>query len=112
MLERIHQQAITDPLTRLGNRRSLVTDLDRALEAANEGSERILIIFDLNGFKRYNDTFGHPSGDQLLRRLSDQLARPPSRTAPRTGSAATSSACSPSCPTAGPGRSSTRRRRR
>ncbi len=73
MLERIHLQAITDPLTRLGNRRSLVTDLDQALEAAGDGNERILIIFDLNGFKRYNDTFGHPSGDQLLRRLSDQL---------------------------------------
>ena len=73
MLERIHRQAITDSLTRLGNRRSLITDLDRALEATEDGAERILIILDLNGFKRYNDTFGHPSGDQLLRRLSDQL---------------------------------------
>jgi len=35
----------------------------------------MLIIFDLNGFKRYNDTFGHPSGDQLLRRLSERLGR-------------------------------------
>ncbi len=72
MLERIHLQAITDPLTGLGNRRSLVTDLDRAFDA-DDGIERILIVFDLNGFKRYNDTFGHPAGDQLLRRLSNQL---------------------------------------
>jgi diguanylate cyclase (GGDEF)-like protein len=73
MLERIHRQALTDPLTALGNRRSLVDDLDEAA-AASDGVERMLLIFDLNGFKRYNDTFGHPAGDQLLRRLSMRLA--------------------------------------
>jgi diguanylate cyclase (GGDEF)-like protein len=75
MLERIHRQAVTDPLTKLGNRRSLVTDLEGYIEDAEGAPERMLVIFDLNGFKRYNDTFGHPSGDQLLRRLSEQLAR-------------------------------------
>jgi diguanylate cyclase (GGDEF)-like protein len=73
MLERIHRQAVTDPLTALGNRRSLVDDLNDAA-AASDGVERMLLIFDLNGFKRYNDTFGHPAGDQLLRRLSMRLA--------------------------------------
>jgi two-component system, cell cycle response regulator len=75
ILERIHRQAVTDPLTKLGNRRSLVTDLEGYLGDAEGAAERMLVVFDLNGFKRYNDTFGHPSGDQLLRRLSDRLAR-------------------------------------
>ena len=33
-----------------------------------------LVLYDLNGFKRYNDTFGHPAGDALLERLSDKLS--------------------------------------
>ena len=33
----------------------------------------MLLLFDLNGFKRYNDTFGHPAGDELLVRLGRQL---------------------------------------
>jgi diguanylate cyclase (GGDEF)-like protein len=74
MLRQIRRQAVTDALTGLRNRRSLVTDLERALESTAGAPERILVIFDLNGFKRYNDTFGHPSGDQLLRRLSERLA--------------------------------------
>ncbi len=74
MLRQIRRQAVTDALTGLGNRRSLVTDLERALDGPEGAPERILVIFDLNGFKRYNDTFGHPSGDQLLRRLSERLA--------------------------------------
>ncbi|HEU4598316.1 MAG TPA: GGDEF domain-containing protein, partial [Solirubrobacterales bacterium] len=32
-----------------------------------------VMVLDLNGFKRYNDTFGHPAGDELLRRLGAQL---------------------------------------
>jgi diguanylate cyclase (GGDEF)-like protein len=74
ILERIRIQATTDALTRLGNRRSLVTDLEEALADGERSSPRLLVIFDLDGFKRYNDTFGHPSGDQLLRRLGGKLA--------------------------------------
>lgn len=73
ILERIRTQAVTDALTGLGNRRSLVDDLERTL-ADGDAAEHILVIYDLDGFKRYNDTFGHPSGDQLLRRLGEKLA--------------------------------------
>ena len=53
----------------------------------------MLVLFDLNGFKTYNDTFGHPAGDALLARLAGKLAAAVAPAAGRTGWAATSSAC-------------------
>ncbi|MGH3056387.1 MAG: diguanylate cyclase, partial [Gaiellaceae bacterium] len=44
------------------------------LERAHDGEQRLLALFDLNGFKTYNDTFGHPAGDALLSRLAGKLA--------------------------------------
>jgi diguanylate cyclase (GGDEF)-like protein len=67
--------ATTDPLTGLLNRRQLVTDLDRHLAKASADQPVMLIMGDLNGFKGYNDTFGHPAGDALLARLGAALAR-------------------------------------
>ena len=58
----------TDPLTGLGNRGGMQVDLDALCEQANAEDPVTLILFDLNGFKRYNDTFGHPAGDELLDR--------------------------------------------
>jgi two-component system cell cycle response regulator len=68
-------QAQTDSLTTLGNRRKLMADLRRELKVASVESPRVLVIFDLDGFKRYNDTFGHPAGDSLLMRLGTNLGR-------------------------------------
>jgi diguanylate cyclase (GGDEF)-like protein len=68
-------EAETDALTNLGNRRKLMADLRRELHVANAASPRILVMFDLDGFKRYNDTFGHPAGDVLLARLGSNLDR-------------------------------------
>ncbi len=73
LLEKSQLEALTDPLTGLANRRKLVADLESALENAPEGRPQLLAIFDLNGFKRYNDTFGHPAGDALLGRLAAKL---------------------------------------
>ena len=67
-------QALTDPLTGLHNRRALMRDLEDSLAEATPQQHMILVSFDLNGFKRYNDTFGHPAGDALLERLSVRLA--------------------------------------
>jgi two-component system cell cycle response regulator len=69
-----HVQAHTDALTGLGNRRMLVDDLDAALERATPAEPWLLFIYDLNGFKLYNDTFGHPAGDALLERIGRKLA--------------------------------------
>ena len=66
-------QARHDYLTGLGNRRLLVADLERLAAAATEDDPVMLVVLDLDGFKRYNDTFGHPAGDALLARLARKL---------------------------------------
>src|SRR3954447_23465972 len=71
-------EAQTDPLTGLGNRRMLMRDLGVQLmrvqlKAANSARPLMLMLFDLNGFKSYNDTFGHSAGDDLLARLGRAL---------------------------------------
>ena len=73
ILDLMRSHAVTDALTGLGNRRRLVTDLDRALLEGHASELRLLTIFDLDGFKVYNDTFGHPAGDALLARLATEL---------------------------------------
>lgn len=62
-------EADTDALTGLGNRRRLVADLERV----GEQTPARLVIYDLDGFKSYNDTFGHTAGDTLLARLGERL---------------------------------------
>src|SRR3954452_18512494 len=69
------EAAHTDALTGLYNRRQLVADLAARLSRATEANQVLLILCDLNGFKAYNDTFGHPAGDALLARLGAALAR-------------------------------------
>jgi two-component system cell cycle response regulator len=73
MLAGSRRLALTDPLTGLGNRRQLMEDLNVACRRVSGGETWELMLYDLNGFKRYNDTFGHPAGDALLARLSDKL---------------------------------------
>jgi diguanylate cyclase (GGDEF)-like protein len=70
----LREQAVTDALTGLGNRRRLSADLGTALERATGEQPALLLLFDLDGFKGYNDTFGHLAGDQLLTRLGAKLA--------------------------------------
>lgn len=72
LLRTTHAQAMTDALTGLRNRRRLLDDLDELL-ASGAAASRLLMLFDLNGFKGYNDTFGHLAGDALLRRLGLRL---------------------------------------
>ena len=71
MLETSQRDALTDSLTGLGNRRRLLDDLDAVF---GECEERLFVLYDLNGFKAFNDRFGHPAGDALLARLGRNLA--------------------------------------
>jgi diguanylate cyclase (GGDEF)-like protein len=70
----LREQAFTDALTGLGNRRKLAADLDERLMASSQSTPLVLILFDLDGFKGYNDTFGHLAGDAMLARLGEKLA--------------------------------------
>ena len=73
-LESSVREALTDPLTGLPNRRKLMEDLGVAAEEAPApGNLRLLVMFDLDGFKAYNDSYGHPAGDALLTRLGHRL---------------------------------------
>ena len=65
--------SMTDALTGIPNRRKLKVDLERGLKEARAANPLLLMLFDLNGFKGYNDTFGHPAGDALLVRLATAL---------------------------------------
>jgi len=67
------EQVRTDPLTGLSNRGRMQVDLEEECERATGEQPAMLYLFDLNGFKRYNDTFGHPAGDELLVRLGGAL---------------------------------------
>jgi diguanylate cyclase (GGDEF)-like protein len=75
-VETAHAQelALQDSLTGLGNRRRLMADLEQRLATATAEQPLLLAMFDLDGFKAYNDTFGHATGDSLLKRLGDALA--------------------------------------
>ena len=67
-------QAVTDELTGLGNRRFLFESGKQRLLAADGTQRPALILIDLDNFKEINDTFGHHSGDELLRELARRLA--------------------------------------
>jgi two-component system cell cycle response regulator len=71
MLTTSRREALTDSLTELGNRRALTLDLDELLRSGRAAG---LVLYDLDGFKHYNDTYGHPAGDTLLQRLGAKLA--------------------------------------
>jgi two-component system cell cycle response regulator len=70
--KRLLEQVRTDYLTGLGNQGRLQVDLATRCGQAGERPLTLLLL-DLNGFKRYNDTFGHPAGDAMLTRLGEQL---------------------------------------
>jgi diguanylate cyclase (GGDEF)-like protein len=67
-------EARTDALTGLGNRRALSRDLAAAMAEPSGSRELLLAMLDLDGFKVYNDTFGHSAGDALLQRLGGRLS--------------------------------------
>jgi diguanylate cyclase (GGDEF)-like protein len=73
-VDTIREQAVNDALTGLGNRRKLTADLAAHLKARGASDPSVLLLLDLDGFKSYNDTFGHLAGDALLGRLGARLA--------------------------------------
>jgi diguanylate cyclase (GGDEF)-like protein len=68
-------QPAVEKLTGLPGRVQLLADLDRASRTATPDRPVALVLLDLVGFKEYNDTFGYPAGDVLLKRLARKLSR-------------------------------------
>ncbi len=65
--------SLTDPLTGLPNRRRLQIHLDKEVAAARRGRKLVTVVFDLDDFKKYNDTHGHVVGDDILRAFAQIL---------------------------------------
>jgi two-component system, cell cycle response regulator len=73
LLEASREDAFTDALTGLGNRRRMNAELAHALAYGPDAPAGVLVMFDLDGFKLYNDRFGHLAGDTLLSHLGHRL---------------------------------------
>ena len=69
----VQQQALTDELTGLANRRALLLEGQRVLTTATARRPAALLLLDLDGFKEVNDSLGHHAGDQLLRQVGPRL---------------------------------------
>ncbi len=69
----LREVSLTDPLVQLPNRRQLDLFLEREFAAAMRGRALCFVLFDLDHFKDYNDTFGHREGDDALIRFAQIL---------------------------------------
>jgi diguanylate cyclase len=73
-LEAIRAESLTDPLTGLGNRKYFDRSIDMAVETALATGEPLsLLMFDIDHFKSFNDSYGHLTGDQVLRLVGMSL---------------------------------------
>jgi len=73
-LEAIRAESLTDPLTGLGNRKYFDRMIEQAVQHALAGNEPLsLLMFDIDHFKSFNDSYGHLTGDQVLRLVAMSL---------------------------------------
>jgi len=87
-LEMVRRDAMTDGLTNLANRKAFDEALERALQTADATNQPVtLAVIDIDHFKTFNDSWGHQTGDQVIRFVAGVIARAGtgSRTAARYG---------------------------
>jgi len=73
-LESMRHEAMTDGLTGIANRKQFDAELRKAaMEAMEEGAAMCLLILDIDFFKKFNDSYGHQVGDQVLKLLAHTL---------------------------------------
>ena len=71
---KLYADARRDPLLGIGNRRRLIEDLHGLVGRIERyGHAAAIAVCDVDNFKAYNDTFGHPAGDRVLRSVADAL---------------------------------------
>lgn len=74
LLKEVQAEALTDTLTGIANRKSFDEELQRQTELATEsGKSLCLMMADIDHFKKFNDTHGHPFGDQVIRLVANTL---------------------------------------
>jgi len=70
-IEELKMLSLEDPLMKVGNRRAMEVDLNYTqAEAQRLGKQYSIALFDIDFFKRYNDTYGHQAGDEALKRVA------------------------------------------
>lgn len=75
LIDGLCELSLKDPLTGLANRRQLLSAIDRELDrVARSGESALLLMLDIDNFKRINDLHGHSAGDQVLQAVSSVLA--------------------------------------
>ena len=75
-LEQVRRDSMTDALTNLANRKAFDEQLESACQTAlAEGARLSLAVLDIDHFKRFNDTWGHQTGDQVLRYVASVLGK-------------------------------------
>ena len=75
-LEQVRRDAMTDALTNLANRKAFDEELLRACDEAEKKRQPMsLAVLDIDHFKRFNDTWGHQTGDQVLRYVASVIGR-------------------------------------
>jgi len=76
LLEQLQQQALSDPLTGLPNRRAFANEAERMLKEGRRSGQHIAIgVADVDYFKQVNDRFGHQTGDLVLRQVAHALQK-------------------------------------
>lgn len=75
-LESARKESETDPLTRIANRKAFDEYLARSVEMHKAfGDSMVMLIVDVDHFKSVNDTYGHITGDEVLRQIADALIK-------------------------------------
>jgi two-component system cell cycle response regulator len=75
IINKLCELSLKDPLTGLANRRHFQNVLSREIDVvARSGEHTLLLMLDIDHFKKVNDTYGHPAGDQVLQAVATCLA--------------------------------------
>ncbi len=75
LIDALCDLSLRDPLTGLSNRRHFLAALDQEIDRVTRaGDMALLLMIDIDHFKRVNDTYGHPAGDQVIRAVAHCLS--------------------------------------